>query len=662
MSRHTTGGFGRRLADTTPDLYQRQVALAGWRVWLALSGIFALKLLVVWQLKDHPLLHPDAGLDTTAYVNLARRVVAGDFALGPGLYFVSPLYIYVLAAGLAIFKSFTAVRVAQAALGTASVGLIFFSARVWFGARAAWLAALLAAGTGLFTFYETLILQSSIDAFLTSAALALLTRALRPSSSSLVFSPPSLVLTGVAFGVATLNRPNMMFGAAAVIAACWLMRRWRPGLLLIAGLVLGLAPVTVRNIVVARQWSLVSSHGGLNLYIGNNENATGFYRQVPGIRPLIEGQQEDTRQVASRALGRDVTDAEASSYFSGLARRWMLGHPHAAVGLFARKLFYTFHAAHVPLPHSYPFFAHETGSILRFLAIGPWLLVPLGLVGLIWAPVISGTRRDFLIWAAFVPGYAAGVALFFVAERYRLPLLVPLCVGAGAAIDLVWRALASRRLSTIAAPVAAIAALAIAVNWPLRFLDDGRWDEGLRTAQRLIITGNYAEADARIERLERDAPRPGRAYHGAGMQLMAGNDVDRAVKYLRRSLERGYRPADDAEIWLAAGRRAALTEGPAAAEPLFRRAVELAPEQAAARQQYGLNLVVLNRLEEAERQLREAARIDPRDADTLAHLAYCEIKLGRAEPARDHVRAALAVNPEQALARQLAAALGMRVP
>ena len=45
-----------------------------------------LKLIVVWQLADHPLVQPEVGLDTTAYADLARRVVAGDLSLGPGLH------------------------------------------------------------------------------------------------------------------------------------------------------------------------------------------------------------------------------------------------------------------------------------------------------------------------------------------------------------------------------------------------------------------------------------------------------------------------------------------------------------------------------------------------------------------------------------------------
>ena len=80
------------------------------RPMLAIGVVFLLKFVVVLQLRNHPLLQPDAGLDTTAYVDLARQVLAGNVGLGPGLYFVSPLYIYFLAGALAAFRSFTAVR------------------------------------------------------------------------------------------------------------------------------------------------------------------------------------------------------------------------------------------------------------------------------------------------------------------------------------------------------------------------------------------------------------------------------------------------------------------------------------------------------------------------------------------------------------------------
>jgi len=637
------------MADTTPTQYSGQEIVysrPGPVWWLFLGTVFALKLLVVWQLKDHPLLHPDAGLDTTAYVNLARRVVSGDFALGPGLYFVSPLYIYFLAAGMWLLDSFTAVRVVQIALGTASVALIFLTARYWFGTRAAWIAAVLAAATGLFTFYETLILQASIDVFLTSLALYCI------QGDGFRFRP---VCVGVIFALATLNRPNMLIAAAVVVLVALALRRGRQSALIAIGLLVGFTPSLVRNVIVAGEWSLVSSHGGLNLYIGNNENASGFYREVPGIRPLIEGQQEDTRRVASQALGRQVTDAEASDFFRMKALEWVGAHPLQAAALFGRKLYYTFHAQHVALPHSYPFFAYEMDTALRFLIVGPWLLVPLGIAGLVFVR----RDRDYFIWLSFVPGYAMGVALFFVAERYRMPLFVPLAIGAGAFADFAWRNIRARRFRRLALPAAAVLVLAVAVNWRLP-LNDGRWDDGLRTAQRLVITGNYDEADAWVERLERSAPRRGRAHHGVGLQLVLQDQPDRALRHFARSLELGFLSNDDVEMWLRLGRLSSRTKGAAYAEPFFRRAVQIKPDLASARQQYGLNLLLLGRIEDAKRELEESARLDSQDVDTLAHLAYCEIKLGQLDDARRHVRSALKLKPDHDLSGTLAAALGIR--
>ena len=114
----------------------------------------------------------------------------------------------------------------------------------------------------------------------------------------------------------------------------------------------------------------------------------------------------------------------------------------------------------------------------------------------------------------------------------------------------------------------------------------------------------------------------------------------------------------DAEGFLRLGRLASQVRAPEAAEPFFRRAVQLRPAQASARQQLGLNLLVLGRFEEAASELREAARLEPGDPDSLAHLAYCEARLGRAADARVHAGAALALDPNHALAKQLTAVLG----
>jgi hypothetical protein len=158
-------------ASTNKDRLSRSpgISSSATRAFTAALGVvFVVKLAVMLQLKDHVLTQPDTGLDTTADAGLAERVLGGDVGLGPGLCFLSPLYIYFLAAVLGVFHSFTLVRLVQIALGTAAVACVFVSADEWFGRRAASAAAALASLIGVFTFYESLILQTALDPFLTA--------------------------------------------------------------------------------------------------------------------------------------------------------------------------------------------------------------------------------------------------------------------------------------------------------------------------------------------------------------------------------------------------------------------------------------------------------------------------------------------------------------
>ena len=116
--------------------------------------------------------------------------------------------------------------------------------------------------------------------------------------------------------------------------------------------------------------------------------------------------------------------------------------------------------------------------------------------------------------------------------------------------------------------------------------------------------------------------------------------------------------SDDPEAWLRLGRLAARVRAPDVAEPFFRRAVQMRPDRADTHQQLGLNLLILEKFDEAARELADAARLDPRDADSLSHLAYCEIKIGRTPEARTHALAALALNPDDELAKGIIRAGG----
>lgn len=486
----------------------------------------------------------------------------------------------------------------------------------------------LAALTGLFTFYEILILQASLDTFLTAASLACLGGALTWRSEGVREWSLLSIAAGILFGLQTLNRPNVAIAAVGVAVTLVIIHRWRVAAWLVAGMALALAPVVARNAIVSHQFALSSSHGGLNLYIGNNAAATGQYASVPGVRGSVEGQSEDTRKVAEQAVGHPLTDAQVSHYFTSLALDWIRANPALATALFARKLALVFNARHQWLDFSYPYYAYDTGSILRFLFVGPWLLVPLGFagaaLGLKGSSASTGSGLEFFAWAMFIPFYALSVAVFFVAERYRLPLFVPLCICSGGALDHVLRAFPKRdsdgepRTSNLgrrtsssrlarggALAVAAIGAVVTA--WPFP-LNNGRYDERLALSKVLMNRHDYGAAAIELQRahelqpdntvtefnlgialvsagreaeglahlrhaVDANAPIPGARYVLASTLLTTG-DRDGAVALLRT-----YYPAanETAESCLHVAQLAMSAGAPLVAERYLQRALQLRP-------------------------------------------------------------------------------------
>jgi len=681
-----------------------------------LATALVVRLIVLAQLGGDPLLQPRGVLDDSAYVQMAVRVASGDLALAPDVYYLAPLYTYFLGLVFAITGgAIQAARLGQVVLGTGTVALVMLTAREWWGQRAALAAGALGALTGLLAFNEILILQSSIDPFLASLSMLLLAQACRAPSWR------RMAVAGAALGLFALNRPNALLVVAVVCGTWILSHRSRRAVLQAAALGLGtllvLAPCAIRNRVVGGEWVLVTSHGGLNYYIGNNAQADGTYRATPGVRPSIDGQREDVKTTASAALGRPVTASEASSYYYGLSRQWMREHPMAWLSLQMRKLALTFNAVDVGLNVSYTYFARDEVSLLSFLPAGTWFLIPVGLFGL-----IVGTPRErraaYVSWVAFVPAYALGVAVFFVSSRYRMPVVVPLLAGCGAGLDWLWtrrRDVASPRWGV---PVlVGLAALFVAANWPMR-ADSGRHFQREERVLQLIMDRHFAEARRLLDGAGDGHPNPAAMYYRVGLAFKdRGELADAAVAlqraaavnpdegwirfHLAEALVRTGRTADAiphleaaraggvnpiavgyqlASAYRSTGqiRRATdvlastplgedvqpgvlLQFGASAteigdlplAERFLREAVRRAPESGVAHEHLGVVLGRQRRGPDALAAFETAVRLDPARASAHFHLAVALADAGRPDAARAEAEEALRLRPNDGAARAL---------
>lgn len=597
----------------------------------------AIKLIVLWQLHDHPLLQPTATLDDGAYVGLAKRVVGGDWALGPDVYYLSPLYAYFVALVFALSdNSLSAVRAVQAVLGTVSVGLVYSMAREWAGTRAALIAGSLAALTGLLAFHEVLILQAAIDPFLTALALYLLARALQGARWTWA------VAAGAALGLLVLNRPNVLpFASLAAVGLFWQAApkaRLKSAGAFLAGLVLIIAPVTVRNRVVAGEWVLVSSHGGLNFYIGNHPEADGTYTAIPGVIPSIEGQTRDTRLMAEREAGRPLSTSEVSGYFYRRSWAWMRERPGDAIGLMGRKILLLLNAADLPLNYSYTYYSRDEATILRALIVGPWLLLPVGLVGA-FVMGIRVRRGPYAVWVSFIPVYGLSVALFFVSTRYRLPLLIPLCVTAAGFVTWAAGQARARQWRVLALAGLGLAAAATVTNWNIG-PDVGRINERAEMAVYLAAAGRVEESKAMLARLEGPHATSGIVYFRVGQALWQRGLADEAVGFLERALELD---TEQPDIRLALG-QALLAAGRAAdAVPHLAAAKAAGVGPAAATTGLGRAFAALGRRDDARAALAEFVDLAPpdADADTWLNAGLLALSLGDAVLAERALRQAL---------------------
>ena len=403
------GGHGDDILARAMNGPAHATSAAPWRTVAALGAAAAVvKLAVLAQFGNHPLLQPHGELDTAYYIALGRRVAAEGVLAPVGAFFVSPLYVYflaaVFAAGAAARRRATDPDRARRRGGGPVVR--HRAALVW--------------GTGgsrrrrtrdsdrLFTFNEVLILQSALDPFLVSCALYALTRTHGGRRDPARSRPRATSL-----GFLSLNRPNaLVFAVAAcagVAVSLWTLRRTDAGgrigqpaphglagaAVLVASLPSSSRVNAARNYAVSGRRRRDCVARGLNLYIGNHDRADGTYTPVPGITPSIAGQAGDSTRVAESSAGPPPLARGSLRRTSRGGRS--TGSPAirpTPLRLTVRKIGDPAQprrcSTQLQLRLLRPRAVARSSGVL---AVGPWLLLPLGLVGLFWPALRAAPPR-----------------------------------------------------------------------------------------------------------------------------------------------------------------------------------------------------------------------------------------------------------------------------
>ncbi len=393
-----------------------------------LALALVLRLAHLWAVRDQPFFSWLA-MDSQEYDRWAQGIAAGDW-LGSQVFFQAPLYPYLLGAVYTVLGHRLAlVYLLQILLAVAGCWALYRAGREMADERTGLGAALLAAVYGPFLFYDAQLLKESPAVTATSFLLwALAAARSRPGVKTWIGA-------GALLGVLALLRENALLLVPLLLPLAWRREdRWpglaRRGGALVAGLVLALLPVALRNGVVGGDFLPTTSQGGVNFYIGNNARADGTYQPIVPGKQIPELERREPARLAEQALGRPLSPGEVSRYWLGQALGWARQHPGDFLRLQLRKLgmFWSWYE----WPDAVDYYYVKTLSpALRLPLLEFGGAVILALAGLFLARRRLGAFAPALLFAL---GWMASTVIFFLFSRYRLPAVPALLVLGGAAL------------------------------------------------------------------------------------------------------------------------------------------------------------------------------------------------------------------------------------
>jgi hypothetical protein len=423
-------------------------------------------------------------------------------------------------------------------------------------------------------------------------------------------------LLGVLIGFTAMAIATALFLMPLLLAAIVLRRESTLGRTLatkagvfVLGVGIGTSPCWIHNYLIAHDPVLLSAHGGVNFWIGNNPTANGYPRFPPGLRAGQAAMLEDSITSAETAVGHPLKRAEVSAYWSGKAHQYIAAHPADWIQLLlvkAKNFWNAFQYDDLSIITN----LREQGVIFPGLYFG--LLAAFALPGMLFAWRVSPLSR----WiTAAILLHMVALMTVFITERYRLPIVPGLLVMASYGLFVLWRSLDGAQYGKAAGYLALVASAALFVSWPQR--DPALWAlDAYNSGWQALECGNLPLAEANLTLARRYVPTNPETIFAFGNLRLAQGDAVAARTFYLTTLQ-----YDD-------GHRGALNN-------------------------LGVIELETNHYDVAEMWLRRAEKIDPRNAKT--HFLLGKVLLGKGDRIAAKLEAvrAAALDPAQVEFQQL---------
>jgi Flp pilus assembly protein TadD len=603
-----------------PATYPEPSSMSSRTWWVAIAFIlavaFALRLLYLNQVAALPFFDQPTG-DSAVYLRRAREIASGVFLPTRPFFYGSIFYPYFLAVVLALANGNPYwACLSQITAGVGLIALLAIAALRLYGPVAGIAAGAIAAFYGPFAFLEADLL--GVVWGLVALALGILAcevwqqRSIEARSGN----GPWLYVAGLAIGLAAVERPNLVLLIPVTAAWCAVhapQGRARSASSFLAASLVPLALVTTLNVAGTGQWVPLTTSAGINLSIGYHPGAAGTYEEPwENEAPQFAAQHPDLEEasitMASMRVGHPLTPQQASAYWQRLAMQHIRSHPSAAIAVTFRKALLLLNSTEIP-NHLDFLFIRDRAPALWFMPISFGAVLSLAVLGVFFSIVTGRRRPETLLVLLLATGAMLSVVPFFVADRYRIPIVPPLIIAAGAGVAML-----------------------------VRFTQDPL----LRTDRRALAGLVAASLVAAITLVPLARPLMGHDYWMLAQAYQADGNLAAAVGAYEAAVRVEGKDAALLNNLATAYRETGRRDRAIAA---FRRAIEINPRLALPHKNLGMMLIASGDMSGALPELREAFRLDSGDAQTLGAIGALLAERGDDQEAVSAFSGALRLAP-----------------
>jgi tetratricopeptide (TPR) repeat protein len=420
-------------------------------------------------------------MDELYHDRWAQQIASGDW-VGNEPFFRAPLYIYLLALTYKIFgHSFFLPRFFQIILGSFSCVLIFLIAKKLFNRTVGIISGVVASFYAMLIYYDAQLLLDSLTVFLDLMLIALLIHASeKPKLLNWFFC-------GIILGLSAIARPNILIFVPFILI--WLffsygskfgqfknklfiktiLIRWT---ILCVAVLLVIAPVTLRNYLVGKDFVLIAWQGGYNFYLGNNPDATGWSATAPQIDKTWWGGYKEAIRLAEEETGRKLRPSQISDFWFKKGFDFIFSQPFSWLKLMGRKAIYFWKGFEIS--NNQNIYVYKDFSSLFNLLLGKLVIyLPFGLIGPLSVAgllICLKDLRKYLLVYLFILSYSASVIIFFVCSRYRMPVIPFLIMFAAFFVWWLFQKIRSKKIFPSVISLAVVAVLLIILNTRLENL------------------------------------------------------------------------------------------------------------------------------------------------------------------------------------------------